>query len=73
MGSLQILYITYVDFEKATSGSAVRPGKMYRAFLEEGHEVKLLTGSQDRVHREKRRSAVAEISAWLDGNRPDLC
>ena len=73
MDSLQILYITYVDFEKASSGSAVRPGKMYRAFLEEGHEVKLLTGSQDRKHREQRRAAVEEVSAWLDGNRPDLC
>ena len=68
-----VLYISYVDFEKAVSGSAVRPGKMYRAFLEEGHEVKLLAGSQERRCREQRRAAVAEISAWLDTNCPDLC
>ena len=68
-----VLYITYVDFNHAVSGSAVRPEKMYRAFLEEGHEVKLLTGSQERRCREQRRAAVAEISAWLDTNRPDLC
>ena len=40
-----ILYIAYVDINSGTSGSSVRPQKMYRAFLDEGHEVKLLSGS----------------------------
>ena len=70
---MRILYITYVDFNRATSGSGVRPGKMYRAFLQEGHQVKLLTGSQERTRREERRSDVADISAWLDENRPEIC
>ena len=68
-----VLYITYVDFDTATSGSGVRPGKMYRAFLAEGHQVKLLTGSQERKRREERRAAVAEISSWLEENRPEIC
>lgn len=45
---MKILYITFVDFENATSGSSVRPKKIYDAFLKEGHEVKLLTGLQNR-------------------------
>ena len=68
-----ILYITYVDMDKGASGSAVRPQKMYRAFLDEGHEVKLLSGSQKRADREKRAAAVEEISRWLDANTPDIC
>ena len=39
-----ILYITYIDFGDAASGSGVRPQRMYRAMLEEGHQVKLLSG-----------------------------
>ena len=68
-----ILYITYVDMESGVSGSAVRPKKMYRAFLEEGHEVKLLSGSQERWDREKRAAAVCEIRRWLKENKPDVC
>lgn len=69
-----ILYITYIDFGEAASGSGVRPQRMYRAMLEEGHQVKLLCGNQGNVkdHR-ARRAAVEEISHWLDANRPDIC
>lgn len=68
-----ILYITYVDINSGTSGSSVRPQKMYKAFLDEGHEVKLLTGSQNRTDWPCRRKAVREIMGWLDTNTPDLC
>ncbi|MBR6113881.1 MAG: glycosyltransferase family 4 protein [Oscillospiraceae bacterium] len=69
-----ILYITYIDFGASASGSAVRPQKMYRAFLDEGHEVKLLCGAQgDFKTRKNRLDAVAEVSRWLDDHRPDLC
>lgn len=68
-----ILYITYVDMSGGTSGSGVRPQKMYRAFLDEGHEVKLLSGTQQRWNRETRTAAVKEVSRWLDENRLDLC
>lgn len=68
-----ILYITYVDINSGTSGSSVRPQKMYKAFLDEGHEVKLLSGTQQRWNRETRTAAVKEVSRWLDKNRPNLC
>jgi len=69
-----VLFISYVDFSAADSGSGMRPQKMYEAFLREGHEVKLLCGQQGTFRsRETRRRAVAEISAWLDSHRPDLC
>ena len=68
-----ILYITYVDMNGASSGSAVRPQKMYRAFLDEGHEVKLLSGSQQRRDRKTRAAAVRETRQWLRENRPDIC
>ena len=69
-----ILYITYIDFGAASSGSGVRPQRMYRAMLEEGHEIKLLCGNQGSVKNHRARAAaVAEISRWLDSNRPDIC
>lgn len=68
-----ILYINYIDMDAVTSGSKVRPVKMYQAFLDEGHEVKLLTGAQSIAARKKRRAAVAEVRRWLDTNRPDIC
>lgn len=43
-----ILYITFVDFEEQKSGSSVRPKKIYDAFLEEGFNISLLTGLQNR-------------------------
>ena len=69
-----ILYITYVDFGQAASGSGVRPQKMYEAFLQEGHEVMLLSGGQGNLRtREKRIAAVKEINRWLNDHRPDIC
>lgn len=60
-----ILYITYVDINSGTSGSSVRPQKMYRALLDAGHEVKLLSGAQQRWGRKARTEAVQEIRRWL--------
>ena len=69
-----ILYITYIDFDSQASGSGMRPQRMYRAFLEEGHRVKLLACRQGTLkNRAPRAKAVAELSRWLDDNRPDIC
>ena len=68
---MKLLYITYIDFGEFKSGSSVRPQMMYDAFLELGHEVKLLQTQQNR--RKERREAVKEINRWLDSNRPDFC
>ena len=68
---MTILYITFIDFGELKSGSSVRPQKIYQAFLQEGHEVKLLEGQQNR--RAERRQKVREILSWLDSHKPDIC
>ncbi len=70
---MKVLFICFADFGRADSGSSVRPQKMYRAFVEAGHEVKLLCGSDGNDCRAERRKSVAEINRWLDTERPDIC
>ena len=70
---MKVLFICFADFGRADSGSSVRPQKMYRAFIEAGHEVKLLCGSDGNDCRAERRKSVAEINRWLDTERPDIC
>lgn len=43
-----IIYITFVDFDNLTSGSSVRPAKIYNSLIEKGFDVSLLTGLQNR-------------------------
>lgn len=57
-GCLLILYISYIDFKPAQYGASLRPQKMYQAFQEEGHRVKLLAGSQERWSLARRRASV---------------
>lgn len=68
---VELLYITFTDFGDVSSGSGVRPFKMYNAFEKCDITVKLLEGQQNR--RRDRRNKVKEISDWLDNNKPDLC
>lgn len=68
---MNLLYITFIDFNNNTSGSSVRPQKMYAAFQELGIKTKLLQGQQNR--RGQRRENVREILGWLKNNRPDIC
>ena len=61
-----ILYITYVDLEGGTSGSGVRPRKMYEAFLAEGHEIRLLSGAQGNLRtRGTRLQRVKETEYYI--------
>lgn len=46
---MKILYINYVDFNNVSSGSSVRPKKMYEAFNNLGYEVTMLTGIQNKI------------------------
>ncbi len=69
---MNILYITYIDFGNFTSGSMVRPQKIYDAFLKSGHNIKLLKGQQN-IGSKEREKNVDEINKWLDNNKPDLC
>lgn len=68
---LKVLYITFTDFGELSSGSSVRPFRMYNALVNLGHEVKLLEGQQNR--RKERQAKVKEILDWLDNNKPDVC
>lgn len=69
--SLKVLYITFTDFGELSSGSSVRPFRMYNAFVNLGLDVKLLEGQQNR--RKERRLKVKKIIDWLDDNNPDIC
>ena len=68
-----VLYITYVNADQTSSGSNMRPAKMYDAFLQAGCRVKLLSGCQEWRDRSARRTAVENVSRWLDSYRPDFC
>lgn len=70
-GNLQILYITFIDFDNIKSGSGVRPKEMYKAFKQLGIDIKLLEGQQNK--RKKRKRKVEEILDWLEDSKPDLC
>lgn len=71
---MKILYITYIDMDATqTSGSSVRPHKMLDAFKELGHEVIMLSGSAEYIHRKERKKSIRKIRLWLEKNKPDLC
>ena len=71
---MNILYVTYLDMSNhQDSGSGIRPVRMYKALLDEGHSVKLLSGNCGRGDGAARKKAVREIMDWLKDNRPDLC
>ena len=67
---MRVLYITYVDQSFVSSGSGVRPAKMFKAFQEEGHEVLLLSGMQ--THK-KRSKQIKGIKKEIRKCKPDLC
>lgn len=69
--SLKVLYITFTDFGELSSGSSVRPFRMYNALVNLGLDVKLLEGQQNR--RKERKLKVKKIIDWLEDNRPDIC
>jgi len=68
---MRILYITFTDFGDTSSGSGVRPYKIYKSFIKLGYEVKLLEGQQNK--RRERKNKIKEISKWLDYNDVDIC
>lgn len=71
---MKILYITFADFNIKTSGSSVRPQKIYEAFLKNGHQVILVKGDDFITHdNSEHKKSVAEANAWLDHNTPDIC
>lgn len=69
--SLSVLYITYNNFGDVSSGSGVRPFRIYNAFQEMGFDVKLLEGQQNLFRERKKKVALTD--EWLKDNVPDYC
>lgn len=71
--SKKVLYIMHGDLDQLSSGSGVRPAAMYRAFLDRGWEVHLLSGYCGRGEGKQRRAEVRKAEAWMRENRPAFC
>nr|WP_325217211.1 glycosyltransferase [uncultured Oscillibacter sp.] len=72
-GPKRLLYIVHGNIGQVTSGSGVRPTAMYRAFLERGWEVHLLSGYCGRGEGKQRKAEVRKAVAWMRENRPAFC
>ena len=70
---MKVLYVVLNDLGRKDSGSGVRPNCMLQAFRERGHELYVLSGSQDFDHAKSRKEAVEKALEWLKDNRPDFC
>ena len=70
---MKVLYIVLGDLNRKDSGSGVRPNCMLRAFQERGHELYVLSGSQNIGDGAIRREAVKKAKEWVEANRPDFC
>ena len=70
---MKVLYIVLNDLGRKDSGSGVRPNCMLEAFRERGHEVYILSGSQNIKQGKIRRKAVAQAKKWVQENNPDFC
>lgn len=68
----RMLLDTFIDFGDMSSGSSVRPQRMYAAFRELGYDVVLLSGLQNR--RRDRRAAVRAVKRELiEQGLPSFC
>ena len=70
-----VLYITYVDVTSgnASSGSSIRPRRIYECFLEREYNVIMLEGAQLRDRKEERLERINQISKILDEKNFDYC
>lgn len=70
---MKVLYIVLNDLGRKDSGSGIRPNCMLEAFRERGHEVHVMSGSQNISDGKIRREAVRKAKAWVEANNPDFC
>lgn len=69
---MKVLYITFADLSKpASSGSAVRPLKMLKAWEKEVNEVRWIDGAVNDYM--KRMRACKKVNKWLEEWKPDIC
>lgn len=69
----EILYINYIDMNNTSSGSSVRPRRIYEAFIKERYSIKLLSENILKTNKKNRIARVRKISEWLDDNLPKYC
>lgn len=70
---MKVLYIVLGDLSRKDSGSGVRPNCMLKALTDRGHELYVLSGSQNLDKGALRRSEVKKAKQWVKDNNPDLC
>jgi len=67
-----MLFISFIDFGDMSSGSSVRPQRMYRAFEELGYKINLLSGLQNRK-LERNRNVYKKYREFKINGIPDFC
>lgn len=74
MNDLKVLYITFIDFTTATSGSSLRPQKMLEAFQKIGCDVTLVKGP-DRMKGGalERKRSLRYAMDMVKKAPPDIC
>lgn len=70
---MKVLYVVLNSLDRMDSGSGLRPNKMLQAFRERGHELYVLSGSQNFRNAAERKAKVKAAMAWLRENTPDFC
>ena len=56
-----------------SSGSGVRPNKIYEAFINNNCKVKMLTGTILKENKKERLENIKDIKKWLLKNKPKYC
>lgn len=70
---MRVLYINFVDFNFTSTGSSVRPKKIYQALLSCGHEVDMITGYYTRKNIQGRKDAIRKQILKLGQYHYDFC
>ena len=73
VNTMKVLYVVLNDLSRKDSGSGIRPNKMLQAFRDRGHELYVLSGSQDFKDAKERRAKVRAAMEWMKENTPDFC
>lgn len=70
-----VLYITYIDIRRGntSSGSSVRPKRIYECFLERKYNVTLLEGSQLKEKKKERLYNIKQIEQLIDKKNFGYC
>lgn len=70
---MNILYINYIDFDNVSSGSSVRPAKIYRAMLSLGHNVTMISGMSSWKNAKERKKYLREKWKEIEDMPFDYC